>query len=340
MFTVAILGATGAVGQEFLRVLEQRHFPVGELRLLASERSAGRKMLFRGRMVPVTPVSAEVFRGVQIGLFSAGGPVSEQWAPIAAQAGAIVIDNTSAFRMREDVPLVVPEVNPHTLAERPPAGIIANPNCSTIPLTQLLMPLHREFGLRRVVVSTYQSTSGAGAAAMEELRAQAEAHLLHEEPVEPSKFLHPIAFNLIPQIDRFTDSGYTREELKMVNESRKIMELPGLLLTATCVRVPVFRCHCESVNAAFAKPADPARVREIWSRTENIVVVDAPERSEYPMPLYAEGRDETFVGRLRRDISTPDGTAIDFWLASDNIRKGAALNAVQIAERLIANKVV
>lgn len=330
-FVVAILGASGAVGAEFLRILEQRHFPIRELRLLASPRSAGTKLRFRGRLHTVEAVTAESFAGVDFGLFSAGGSVSQQWAPIAAAHGALVIDNTSAFRMDSDVPLIVPEVNGHLLEERPPRGIIANPNCSTIPLVQVMRPLNKAWGLVRLVVSTYQSTSGKGAAAMEELEEQSRAAFDGIEP-EPDVFPHPIAFNLLPHIDSFTENGYTKEEMKMLNESRKIMGLPELQVTATCVRVPVFRAHSLSVNATFANEASPGHARELLAAEPNIVVVDAPERNEYPMPLYADGLDETFVGRIRRDISNPYGTGLDMWIVSDNLRKGAALNAVQIAE--------
>ncbi|MBI1291158.1 aspartate-semialdehyde dehydrogenase [bacterium] len=339
MVNIAILGASGAVGQELLKTLEQRQLPIGTLKLLASPRSAGKKFPFRGRLVEVEPVTAEAFNGVQIGLFSAGGSVSAEWAPIAAKAGAIVVDNTSHFRMDEDVPLVVPEVNGDLLTARPPRGIIANPNCSTIQMVQVLDPLHREYGIRRVIVSTYQSTSGKGASAMEEMTAQTR-EVLDGKPAVPKVFPHPIAFNLIPHIDSFTANGYTKEELKMVNETRKIMRAPKVMVSATCVRVPVYRSHSESVNVEFDKPVDLARVRELLSGAHNVVVVDDPSRNDYPMPAYAEGRDETFVGRIRKDISNPNGTGLDMWIVSDNLRKGAALNAVQIAEILIKNGVV
>jgi aspartate-semialdehyde dehydrogenase len=339
MVNIAILGASGAVGQEILKTLEQRQLPIGTLKLLASPRSAGKKYPFRGRLVEVEPVTAESFKGVHIGLFSAGGSVSAEWAPIAAKAGAIVVDNTSHFRMEEDVPLVVPEVNGDLLTARPPRGIIANPNCSTIQMVQVLDPLHREYGIRRIVVSTYQSTSGKGAAAMEEMASQTR-DVLDGKPAVAKVFPHPIAFNLIPHIDSFTANGYTKEELKMINETRKIMRAPKVMLTATCVRVPVYRSHSEAVNIEFEKPIDVARVRELLAATHNVVVVDDPSRNDYPMPVYAEGRDETFVGRIRQDISNPNGTGLDLWIVSDNLRKGAALNAVQIAEILIKNRVV
>lgn len=337
MYTVAILGATGAVGEEFLKVLESRQFPIRELRLLASERSAGRRLPFRGKLHTVQAVKPESFEGVQIGLFSAGGSVSERWAPIAADKGAVVIDNTSHFRMQPDIPLVVPEVNGALLEAIPPRRIFANPNCSTIQMVHVLQPLHAAWGLQRVVVSTYQSTSGKGASAMRELREQTAALLDHDEPVPPASFPHPIAFNVIPHIDSFTDNGYTKEELKMVNETRKIMGLPKVQVSATCVRVPVLRCHSESVNASFENPVDVATARELLAATPGVVVVDNPAAAEYPMPVYCDGRDETFVGRIRKDISNPFGTGLDLWIVADNVRKGAALNAVQIAERLIQN---
>jgi len=339
MLNIAILGASGAVGQEILKTLEQRQFPIGTLKLLASPRSAGKKFPFRGRLVPVEAVTAESFKGVHIGLFSAGGSVSAEWAPIAAAAGAVVVDNTSHFRMMDDVPLVVPEVNGDLLTARPPKGIIANPNCSTIQMVQVYDPLHREYGIRRIVVSTYQSTSGKGASAMEEMTIQTR-DVLDGKPAEVKVFQHEIAFNVIPHIDSFTPNGYTKEELKMVNETRKIMRAPDVLVSATCVRVPVYRCHSEAVNVEFEKPVDLARVRQLLTAQHNVVVVDDPSRNEYPMPVFATGRDETFVGRLRLDVSNPKGTGLDMWIVSDNLRKGAALNAVQIAEVLVKNRVV
>lgn len=334
MINVAILGASGAVGQEFISILEQRQFPLGELRLLASERSAGRKFPFRGRLLEVQAVTPESFEGVQIGLFSAGGSISAKWAPIAASKGCIVIDNTSHFRMNEQVPLVVPEVNSDLLKDKPPIGVIANPNCSTIQMVQVLDPLHKAYGIKRVIVSTYQSVSGKGTKAMEELTEQTEA-IIHGETVVTNEFPHQIAFNVLPQIDSFTENGYTKEELKMVNETRKIMRAPNVQLSATCVRVPVYRGHSESVNIEFEKQVNVAEVREILARTRNVIVVDDPENNHYPVPVYSEGRDETFVGRIRKDISNPSGTGLDLWIVSDNLRKGAALNAVQIAEELL-----
>ena len=340
MTTVAILGASGAVGQELLKTLEQRQFPVSELRLLASPRSAGRKVPFRGRLLEVKPVTRESFEGVDIGLFSAGGSVSGEWAPIAAAAGAVVIDNTSFFRMQKDVPLVVPEVNGDLLTQRPSRGIIANPNCSTIQMVQALAPLHKAWRIRRIVVSTYQSVSGKGAAAMEDLTAQTKAILAGESAGPGKNFPHQIAFNVLPHIGSFTEGGYTDEELKMVNETKKILRDDSIRVTATCVRVPVYRSHSESINIEFEKPVDVAEARRLFATAGSVIVVDDTKLNEYPMPVYADGRDETFVGRIRKDISNPDGTSLDIWVVSDNIRKGAALNAVQIAEILLKNGVV
>jgi aspartate-semialdehyde dehydrogenase len=325
-YKVAILGASGAVGQEFIRLLEQREFPVEELRLLASSRSAGKTYPFRGRLNKVIEVSEEAFEGVQIGLFSAGASVSKTWAPVAASKGAIVIDNTSQFRMDDDIPLVVPECNTAAIEELP-----ARP----IQMVQVLKPLHERFGLKRLVISTFQSVSGKGSEAIDELRAQTEAILLNEAPVAPSEFLHPIAFNVIPQIDVFLPNGYTKEEMKMVNETRKILEIPGLPVSATCVRVPVIRAHSESVTAEFEKPITPQQARELLSQAPGVVVVDDPDKGDYPLPIYAEGRYETYVGRIREDISLGKGKGLVMWIVSDNLLKGAALNAVQIAEWLI-----
>ncbi len=340
MYTVAILGASGAVGQELIKVLEQRDFPVGELRLLASPRSAGRKIPFRGQDITVQVVSPEAFEGVQICLFSAGGSVSAEWAPVAAKAGAIVVDNTSQFRMDEDVPLIVPEVNGDLLTERPPRGIIANPNCSTIQMVHALDPLHRRYGLRRLVVATYQSVSGKGTKAMTELTEQTKKLLDGEKDVACEEFPHQIAFNMLPHIDKFTDNGYTKEELKMVNETKKILRSDAVRVSATCVRVPVYRGHSEAVNAEFEKPVDVEEVKRLLSQTPNVVVQDDPANNVYPLATESDGRDETFVGRIRKDISNPDGTGLDMWIVSDNLRKGAALNAVQVAEVLVKNRVV
>jgi aspartate-semialdehyde dehydrogenase len=336
-YTVAVLGASGAVGQEMIATLERRRFPVAELRLLASERSAGRTTVFAGQRLTVTAVDAKSFEGVDIALFSAGGDVSKKWAPVAASKGALVIDNTSAFRMEADVPLVVPEVNAGALAQRPSRGIIANPNCSTIQMVHVLKPLHDAFRLKRVVVATYQSVSGKGTRAINEMLEQTSGLLHGEEDVTIEQFPHRIAFNCLPHIDSFTDNGYTKEEMKMVNETRKILEAPDVQVSATCVRVPVTRGHSEAVNAEFEKKVTPAQARELLAAFPGVVVIDDPANCNYPMPIYAEDREPTFVGRIRQDISNPAGTSLDMWIVADNLWKGAALNAVQIAEWLVAN---
>ncbi len=339
MYKVAVLGASGAVGREMIETLEQRAFPIEELRLLASPRSAGSRIPAFGKLNEVQAVEKSSFDGVDVALFSAGGSVSAEWGPIAASAGAVVIDNTSHFRMDPDVPLVVPEVNGHLLEARPSKGIIANPNCSTIQMVQVLAPLHERFTLKRVVVATYQSVSGKGAKAIEETEEQSLA-VLEGVPFEPREFPHQIAFNVLPHIDSFLENGYTKEEMKMVNETRRIIGSEEIALTATCVRVPVFRAHSEAVNCEFAEEAPADEVRRILSAAENVVVVDNPSRDEYPLPVYAEGRDQTYVGRIRQDISVAGNRAVDLWIVSDNLRKGAALNAVQIAEKLHRNGVL
>ena len=346
MFTVAVLGASGAVGQEMIKTLEKRNFPIKELRLLASERSAGRKIPFRGRLYTVQPVAENQFDGVQIGLFSAGASVSQKWAPIAASKGCYVIDNTSAFRMDTDVPLVVPEVNADALASIP-RKIIANPNCSTIQMVVALKPLHDFAKIKRIVVATYQSTSGKGALAMEQLR-QESAALLNGQataPIipttingQPAPFPHQIAFNCLPHIDSFLDNGYTKEEMKMVNETRKILGDDSIRVSATTVRVPVFRSHSESVNVEFHKKITAKQARELLAKAPGVVVVDDPKSFHYPTAVYAEGKEPTFVGRIREDISNENG--LDMWVVSDNLLKGAALNAVQIAEILAEKGIV
>lgn len=328
---VAIVGATGVVGREFLAILEERDFPVGNLFLYASGRSAGETLLFKGKEYVVENLLKADFKGVDLVLSSPGASVSLDFAPRAVQAGATVIDNSSAFRMEEGVPLVVPEVNREKVFEH--KGIIANPNCSTIMLVVVLWPLHKVFGLRRVVVSTYQAVSGAGRRAMEELTSQCIA-LLNHRPVRIERFPHQIAFNLFPHIDVFEGDGYTREEAKIVRESRKIMDLPNLKITATAVRVPVMNGHSAAVNVELEKSATVEAIREVLKEAPSVLVVDNPEEAEYPTPLAATGRDEVFVGRLRKDETAEN--AFWFWCSSDNIRKGAALNAVQIAEVLLA----
>jgi aspartate-semialdehyde dehydrogenase len=331
-YNVAVVGATGAVGNEMIETLEQRKFPINQLKLLASERSSGIKLEYKGEEIPVEILDENSFAGVDIGLFSAGGSVSEKFAPIAGRAGCVVIDNTSAFRMDPDVPLVVPEVNAHAIARYPKKNIIANPNCSTIQMVVALKPIHDAVRIKRVVVSTYQAVSGTGKKAIKELEAQVVA-LLNGKEIEKKVYPHQIAFNCLPHIDVFFDNGYTKEEMKMVNETKKIMEDDSIRVTATTVRVPVFYGHSEAVNIETEKKITAAEVRELLSRAPGIKVVDDPKKCEYPLAIYATGRDETFVGRIREDESIANG--INLWVVADNIRKGAALNAVQIAEILI-----
>ena len=330
-FNVAIVGATGAVGNEMVETLDHRNFPVKELKLLASERSAGSVLSYKGHDVRVDILKEDSFRGVEIGLFSAGGPVSQKFAPIAAASGCVVIDNTSAFRMDPDVPLVVPEVNAHAIKHYKNKGIIANPNCSTIQMVVVLKPLHDAARIKRVVVSTYQAVSGTGKRAIAELESQVTA-IYGSREVTHSVYPHQIAFNCLPHIDVFLENGYTKEEMKMVNETVKIMEDASIKVTATTVRVPVFYGHSESVNVELEKELTPDAARRILSKAPGVVVVDNPKKNIYPMAIYAAGSDETFVGRIRRDESVEHG--LNMWIVADNIRKGAALNAVQIAEIL------
>ena len=332
MFRVAVAGATGAVGSVMLRVLEERGFPVTELRPLASERSRGRQLDYLGKPVYVETLSDEAFDGIDIALFSAGGDRSRTFAPAAVEAGAVVIDNSSAFRMDPNVPLVVPEVNEADLEGH--SGIIANPNCVAAPLVCALKPIAEAAGLERVIVSSYQSVSGTGTAAVEELMAQTKGNLNGNEP-EPSVYPHPIAFNVLPHIDTFDDSGYTGEERKVVAETRKMLGMPDLPVSATCVRVPVVQAHSESVHIETTDAISPELVREVLMVAPGVVLVDEPSHNRYPMPRDATGRDEVFVGRIRKDTSHPKG--IVFWLVSDNLRKGAATNAVQIAESLVTH---
>lgn len=329
--TLAMVGATGAVGRELIAVLEERGFAFDELRLLASPRSAGTKIPVRGVAQEVEVLSEERLRGCDYVFFSAGGSISEEWAPRAVEAGAVVIDNSSAFRYQEGVPLVVPEVNPEAALGH--SGIIANPNCTTILLALVLGPLHRAAGLSSVTVATYQAASGAGAQAMEELRTQAEAILRGEEP-EAQHFPQPIGFNLFPHIDRFLpeEDFSTKEEMKVVWESRKILGLPQLLATSTCVRVPTFRAHSEAVFCAFERPLSVAAAREVLGAAPGLRLVDDPAAGRYPTPREAEGRDEVLVGRLRPDPTRTHGLSL--FLSGDQLRKGAALNAVQVAELL------
>lgn len=331
-YNVAIAGATGVVGTEFLKILQERKFPVNEIRLLASERSRGAKLEFMGSMEPVRLLDDETFEGINIGLFSPGASVSAVHAPRAAKAGCIVVDNTSQFRMDPDVPLVVPEVNPEAIAGYKKKGIIANPNCSTIQMVVALKPIHDRYRIKRIVVSTYQSVSGAGKEAMEELSGQVRS-LFNMQSPSVKALPHQIAFNCLPQIDSFLDNGYTKEEMKMVNETRKIFGDDSIGITATTVRVPVFISHSESVNIETERPIDPAEVRELLSKAPGVTVVDDPKNGVYPMAIDAADQDDVFVGRIRRDESIKNG--INMWIVADNIRKGAATNAVQIAEVLI-----
>ncbi len=329
---VGVAGATGAVGRKMTAVLEERNFPVSRLRLFASERSVGKKLDFKGRPVEVELLSEKAFTPeLKIVLFSAGGDVSRKYAPAAAKTGAYVIDNSSAWRMEPQVPLVIPEVNPDAL--RPEARIIANPNCSTIQMVCALAPLHRQAGIKRIITATYQAVSGAGQKAVRELEEQLKATAAGEEPV-PSAMTHRIAHNLIPQIDLFEQNGYTREELKMVNETRKILEDPDIRVSATCVRVPVFTGHSEAVTVEFKEKITAREAREILKNTPGIRVLDEPENSVYPLPSDVAGKDEVFVGRIREDSALENGLSL--WVVADNLRKGAALNAVQIAELLVA----
>jgi len=331
-YNVAVVGATGAVGNEMVAILERRNFPVNQLKLLASKRGAGTRMEFKGKSYTVEVLDENSFSGIDIGLFSAGGSVSEKFAPIAGEAGCVVIDNTSAFRMDPQVPLVVPEVNAHAIAQYPQKNIIANPNCSTIQMVVALKPIHDVARIKRVVVSTYQAVSGTGKRAIKELESQVLA-IYNQQEIKKEVYPHQIAFNCLPHIDVFFDNGYTKEEMKMVNETKKIMEDNSIGVTATTVRVPVFYGHSESVNIETEKKLTSQEVREILSKAPGVVVVDNPKKFEYPLAINAAGKDETFVGRIREDESIPNG--INMWIVSDNIRKGAALNAVQIAEILI-----
>ena len=331
-FNVAVAGATGAVGGAMLEVLERRNFPLGELRLLASERSVGKKLKFKGQEIPVQLMTRDAFQDIQIALFSAGASRSLEFGPAAAAAGAVVVDNSSAFRMDPEIPLVVPEVNPHAIAQYTRRGIIANPNCSTIQMLVALKPIHDKVRIKRIVVSTYQAVSGTGAKAIEELDAQVRAYAAGK-PMEHKVYPHQIAFNCLPQIDSFLENGYTKEEMKMVNETRKMFEDPTIGVTATTVRVPVFYGHSEAVNIETEKKITAAEVKALLKDAPGVQLIDEPALSQYPMAVNCTGRFETFVGRIREDESIAHG--INLWVVSDNIMKGAALNAVQIAEVLI-----
>ncbi len=336
MVRVAILGATGAVGLEMIKTVEVRQFPCTSMKLLASERSAGKKLPFRGKLYPVQLATEKSFDDVDLVLASAGGAVSKRLAPAAVAAGAVVVDNTSAFRMEPNVPLVVPEVNPHAMEKH--NGIIANPNCSTIQMVVALAPIHRTVGISRIIASTYQAVSGTGLKAIEEMLEQTRKLLDNQKDFSPRVYPHQIAFNCLPHIDVFLDNGYTREEMKMVNETRKILEDDSIAISATCVRVPVIRCHSEAVTIETKKKISPAGIRELLSNALGVALVDDPSINDYPLAIYGENRDETYVGRIREDLSCPNG--IVMWIVSDNLRKGAALNAVQIAEELVTRKLL
>lgn len=331
-YKVAVAGATGAVGQQMVACLEERNFPVAELKPLASERSIGRHVTFKGREIPVEVLTKDSFAGIDIALFSAGSAISKEYAPIAARAGAVVVDNSSAWRMDPDVPLVVPEVNPQDIALYKKTGIIANPNCSTIQMVVVLKPIHDAATIRRVVVSTYQAVSGTGQKAVDELAAQVRA-LFNNQEIPKRVYPHRIAFNVLPHIDVFLENGYTREEMKMTNETKKIMGDDAIEVTATTVRVPVFYGHSEALNIETERKLTPMQARALLAEAPGIKVVDDPGKNQYPMPLDAAGQDLTLVGRIREDFSIKNG--LNLWIVADNVRKGAATNTVQIAEILI-----
>lgn len=329
-YNVAIAGATGAVGETFLQILEERNFPIKNLKLLASARSAGKRLKFKGEDYTVEELTHDSFKDIDIALFSAGGSRSLEFAPSAAKEGALVIDNSSAFRMEKDVPLVVPEVNPQDAFKH--NGIIANPNCTTIIMVVALKPLHDYSKIKRVVVSSYQSASGAGAKAMEELMQQARDWAAGKE-LKVENFAHQLLFNVIPHIDKFTENGYTKEEMKMFNETRKIMGDNDIKVTATCVRVPTLSAHSEAVTVETEKEISVEKARELFASAKGLQLMDNPDKNEYPMPFFIAGKDDCYVGRIRKDISAEN--SLNFWVVGDQLRKGAALNAIQIAELFI-----
>jgi len=329
---LAIAGVTGAVGQEFLKIIEERDFPFDSLKVLASSRSAGKKIPFKGKEYTVVELTKDSFTGADIALFSAGGARSKEYAPAAVEAGAVVVDNSSAFRMDPDVPLVIPEINAHKIKEH--KGIIANPNCSTIIGIVPVWPLHKANPVKRMIVSTYQAASGAGRSAMLELENQTREILDGKEPTCEA-FLYPIAFNCFSHDSALGPNGYNLEEIKMANETRKIFDYPDIMITATCIRIAVLRAHCESINLEFADPITPDQVRDLLSTAPGVQVLDDREHNRFPMPVDASGKDNIFVGRIRQDESMPDNRGINIWVAGDQLRKGAALNAVQIAENLL-----
>jgi len=334
-YNVAVVGATGLVGREMLKTLSQRNFPIDQLKLIASERSEGKKIKFEDKELIVESVKEGTFEGIDIALFSAGSGVSKEVAPQVKKAGGIVVDNSNAFRMDPDVPLVVPEVNGEDLKEH--QQIIANPNCSTIQMVMLLKPLAEKYGLKRLVINTYQAVSGAGKKAVDELIEQTKSYLNKEE-IKNENFNHQIAFNAIPQIDVFLDNDYTKEEMKMINETHKILHDPELPVTATCVRIPVIFGHGESLNIELNNDFKVEAIKELFAQTKNVEVVDDPAQEKYPMQIDTENNDNVLVGRIRRDNSVENG--LNLWLTANNLRKGAALNAVQIAEYLVENDLV
>jgi len=334
-YNIAILGASGAVGRTMIKVLEERNFPINNIKFLASARSAGKEIEFCGEMFKIEEVKPESFEGIDIALFSAGGSTSKEWAPIAAEKGAIVIDNSSAWRMDENVPLVVPEVNPEDVKWH--KGIIANPNCSTIQMVVALYPIHREKKIKRIIVSTYQAVSGAGAKAIKDLEEETKARF-EGKYYTPTALPNHIAFNVIPHIDVFLDNLHTKEEMKMVNETRKIMHAPDIKVSPTCARVPVYNGHSESVVIETENPITVEEAREILKNAPGVIVEDDPFNNVYPMPINADGKDDVFVGRIKKDLAFDNG--ISMWIVADNLRKGAATNAVQIAELLVKYKLV
>jgi len=328
---VAVVGATGAVGIEMIKTLEKRGFPAGKLTLLASARSKGKRLRFRDETIVVEELTKDSFEGVELALFSAGGAISREYAPLAARAGCVVVDNSSAFRMDNQVPLVVPEINARDVREH--RGIIANPNCTTAITLMALYPLHQAFGCKRIFASSYQAVSGTGAKAIAELQRQV-AQVVKGEPVTREVYPHQIAFNVLPQVDSFLPSGYTKEEMKMENEGRKIMHHPAFRASVTCVRVPVYRAHSVAVSAEFEKPATVEAALAVLRRAPGLEVIDNPAKSEYPLPLYQAEKDNCAVGRVRKDCAMDNGLC--FWVSGDQLLKGAALNAVQIAEELLS----
>ncbi len=332
-YNVAIVGATGLVGQEFIKVLEQHNFPMSSIQLLASDRSAGKKLFVNHQEIEVKETTPESFKGIDIALFSAGAEVSRYFSPIAAQSGTVVIDNSSAFRMETTVPLVVPEVNPEDIKQH--KGIIANPNCSTIQMVVALYPLHKVNPIKRIIVDTYQAVSGTGSAAVDELTTQAK-QVLDGQETTPHVYSHQIAFNILPEIDVFLDNAYTKEEWKMAEETKKIMHANDIAISATCVRVPVFTGHSEAIHVEFSQPISPDEAKRILTQAPGVKILDDPIISLYPQPWSAASTDEVFVGRIRRDTSHLCGLVM--WVVADNLRKGAALNTVQIAEEMIKRK--